>query len=131
MNLPRTLTDKQKCRLHWIRNAEDRLKKVEEGAMRNFNKMPICLVFVLLGLPSAGLAGEARNAADQPTVMQGGTQAHGGAIPKSPAAKEKSVKKSNQGDVQSRGLFKKKKKKQKSGAAGHSQQAEQADTGGR
>ncbi len=97
------------------------------GAMRKFHGMPLSLVFALLWLPSAVMAGEAGVGADQPTVIQD-TQAQTGSAPERSAAKENSAKKSDKGDVQSRGLFHKKKKKQKGGAAGHSQPSERADS---
>jgi hypothetical protein len=85
-----------------------------------FREISLCLVFAFLCLPAAGIAGDVANqsAATQETPPKTGSPS---------ASKEKSAKKSKHGDVQSRGLFKKKKKKQKGGSADHSQPSEKTD----
>ena len=83
-----------------------------------FHGISLLLIFSVLGLPAASIAGDvARSPATQGTQQPSG----------STASKEKTAKKPNQDDVKSRGLFQKKKKKQKGGSAGHSQPAEQTD----
>lgn len=98
--------------------------------MKKYHGMSFALVFAVLWLPAAAIAGEEGPAANPPTVTQE-KPPHSGSTGSPSASKEKTAKKSNQGDVQSRGLFQKKKKKQKGGSAGHSQPAEQADAAGR
>jgi hypothetical protein len=80
----------------------------------------LCLVVAILWLPSVGVAGDVPNQsiATQETPPKSGTPS---------ASKEKPAKKPDQNDVQSRGLFQKKKKKQKGGSAGHSQTGEQTE----
>jgi hypothetical protein len=88
-----------------------------------FREISIALMCVMLWLPAAGMAGDAAN---QSTATQG-TQTQRSSM----ASTEKTAKEPNQGDVQSRGLFQKKKKKKVGGSAGHSPPAEQADSPGR
>jgi hypothetical protein len=88
--------------------------------MKQQYSMSVSLAFALLWLPAAGIAGDVTN---QSTPSQE-------TAPKSDppsASKETAGKKSQQSDVQSRGLFKKKKKKQKGGSASHSQASEQTE----
>lgn len=84
-----------------------------------------CLLFAMLWLPIAGIAGEGAPVANQPAVDRE-AQPHSGPSSTSSASEPKSPTK-HQNKVQSRGLFKKKKKKQKSGSAKHSQPSELAD----
>jgi hypothetical protein len=78
-------------------------------------------------MPVYGVAGEQGSTAKQSGTND--TQAQTGATSGTgSASKGEAVKKSDQRDVQTRGLFsKKKKKKPVGGAAGHSQPAEQPD----
>jgi hypothetical protein len=77
------------------------------GGLNLPNRLPVLL------LPYSAVAGETEETTNQATTgSKKGT---------SPDSKDKTVKKSAQNDVQSRGLFKKKKKKQKGGSASHSQ----------
>jgi hypothetical protein len=97
--------------------------------MTRLQTIIIWLVVVLLGMPAAVIATEAGPLGSQPTVTQEPHPQSGATQGATSASKEKTAKKSHQEDVQSRGLFKKKKKKQKSGAAGHSQPSESGDLG--
>jgi hypothetical protein len=93
--------------------------------MKKLHEVFLWLVIALFGLPAAVIATEAPPIGNQPTVTQEPappTTAQGDTA----ASGEKAGKKSNQ-DVESRGLFKKKKKKQKSRAAGHSQSSDSID----
>jgi hypothetical protein len=99
--------------------------------MKQLQELTVGLVVALFGLPAAVIATEVGPVGNQPSVSQE-AQPQSGATQGAPSAsKQNAAKKSRQDDVKSRGLFKKKKKKQKSGAAGHSQSAEQADAPGR
>jgi hypothetical protein len=98
--------------------------------MTRLHEISLWLVIVLLGMPAAVIATEVGPIGNQPTASQEAKPQSSTAQGGTSATREKAGKKSNQ-DVKSRGLFKKKKKKQKSGAASHSQPAEQADAPGR
>jgi hypothetical protein len=90
--------------------------------MNVFQRISLCLAFALLSLPAPGIAARGAAAVHEPPTNQE-ILPHNGAT----TSKQRTTEKPNQGDVQSRGLFQKKKKKQKGGSAGHSQPAEQAD----
>ncbi|SRR4249920_1844062 len=94
--------------------------------MKQFHGMSLYLAVSIFWLATGAIAGEAGTVTNQPAVSQE-SGPKSGSTPASSASKEKTAKKSNQGDVQSRGLFKKKKKKQKGGSAGHSQPGEQTE----
>jgi hypothetical protein len=105
---------------------------IEEDGMAGFIHAGLCSALMVLGLPAGGFAVEAGTAADKPAVTAeqhkpAGSNAKGG----SQAAGE-SVKPSSQEEVQTRGLFSKKKKKTVGGAAGHTESPDQGDlsTGG-
>jgi hypothetical protein len=84
-------------------------------------------VMAALWLPAAGIAGEVGTVPKQPVIQE--TQPKSASASTSSAEKDKRVKKSDQENVKSRGLFKKKKKKQKSGATSHSQPSELTEPG--
>ena len=94
--------------------------------MKKYHGMAVCLVFAILWLPAAGIAGEEGPAANPPTATQE-KPPHSSSTGSPSDPKEKTAKKSDRGDVKSRGLFQKKKKKQKGGSAGHSQTGEQTE----
>jgi hypothetical protein len=92
----------------------------------------LCMALIALGLPAGGFAGETGTAADKPAATTekhkpAGANAKGGS-----QATRESVKPSSQEEVQTRGLFSKKKKKTVGGAAGHTNSPDQGDlsTGG-
>ena len=90
--------------------------------MRLFPRISFAIVAIMWLVPPLTIA----DAVNESTVTQK-AQPQSGSAPTKPASKENAVKKPNQADVQSRGLFSKKKKKQVGGSAGHSQPAEQTD----
>ena len=88
--------------------------------MTRFAAILTTVMLTMLWLPAAGTAG---NTAKQSAGKQDAqSSAASGARSETDASK-----KPDQGNVQSRGLFSKKKKKQVGGSAGHSQPAEQTD----
>lgn len=87
----------------------------------------LCVALITLGLPVGGFAGEAGTAANKPAATTekhkpAGANAKGGS-----QATGESVKPSPQEEVQTRGLFSKKKKKTVGGAAGHRESPDQGD----
>jgi len=92
--------------------------------MTRFIVGPIVMLTVLW-LPVSGIADEAgKQAAGTPqTQLHTGSTSDTGSL-----SKDKTVKKPDQRDVKTRGLFAKKKKKQVGGSAGHSQPPEQTDS---
>ena len=90
-------------------------------------RVALYFVLALLWLPAAAFPGDTGRNSNQAAVDQE-TRSHGASTSgTSSASKEKASKKSNENDVQSRGIFQKKKKKQVGGSAGHSQPAEKTD----
>lgn len=85
--------------------------------MARFVGVATGILLAVLWLPVNVIADEGGNKAKQT-----GTGSGSGAM-----SSDKTAKKPDQKDVRSRGLFAKKKKKQVGGAAGHSQEMEQAD----
>jgi hypothetical protein len=95
--------------------------------MTGFAAVGTIVMLAVLCLPVSVIADEAGTTGKQPagtheTQPQTGSASETGAI-----SKHKHAKKPDQKDVQTRGLFAKKKKKQVGGSAGHSQPPEQTD----
>jgi hypothetical protein len=95
--------------------------------MAGFIHAGLCVVLIVLGLPAGGFAGETGTAANKPAVTTekhkpAGSNAKGGS-----QSTGESVKPSPQEEVQTRGLFSKKKKKTVGGAAGHTGSPDQGD----
>jgi hypothetical protein len=86
--------------------------------MKTLHGISIVLIVVLC-LSTAGIAADTGN---QSTAAQGSQPQSGSA-----ASTQDTAKKSEQSDVQSRGLLQKKKKKKVGGSAGHSQPTEPTD----
>lgn len=92
--------------------------------MRRFARILSGVMLTMLCMPMTGIASDA-GAAKQ---LVGTQEAAGSSSWTGARSTGEAVKKSDQRDVQSRGLFsKKKKKKPVGGAAGHSQPSEQTD----
>ena len=93
--------------------------------MARFVGVATGILLAVLWLPVNVIADEGGNAGKSTAgteAKQTGTGSGSGAM-----SSDKTAKKPDQKDVRSRGLFAKKKKKQVGGAAGHSQEMEQAD----
>lgn len=85
------------------------------------------VVLIVLGLPAGGFAGQAGTAADKPAVTTEKAKSAGGNAKGGSQATGESVTPSSQEEVQTRGLFSKKKKKTVGGAAGHTESPDQGD----
>ncbi len=95
--------------------------------MKIRDRVALYVVSAMLGLPAAVFPGEAGPISDQSAAGQETRAQSPSTSGTSSAPKEKTSKKSNENNVQTRGLFKKKKKKQKGGSASHSQASEQTE----
>ena len=95
--------------------------------MVRFVQIFLCVGLMALGLPGSGFAGEAGRAADKPAVTTEQHKPAGSKAKSSSPAIGESVKPSPQDEVQTRGLFSKKKKKPVGGAAGHTESPDQGD----
>ena len=85
----------------------------------------ICMVVGVLWLPVCGISGETGTTAEQPAGKREAQPPNGAKSGSGSLSEGESVKQPNQKDVQSRGLFsKKKKKKTIGGASAHTEPKE-------
>lgn len=85
------------------------------------------VALTMFGVPAGGFAGETGTAAEKPAVTTEKHKPAGGNAKGGSQASGESVTPSSQEEVQTRGLFSKKKKKTVGGAAGHTESPGQGD----
>jgi len=94
--------------------------------MTRFTAIVTSVMLAVFWLPVIAMSDETGIMGQQPAAD---TSSQTGSTPSTRSvSKDKAVKKPDQKDVQSRGLFAKKKKKQVGGSAGHSQSPEETDS---